>query len=298
LAAFAAIDVQPVLFKGTALAYSLYANPVLRARGDTDLIVAPESTANVDAILKELGFVRNVGVSGEFVSYQASYAREEDGGETHTLDLHWRINNSEVLARLFAYDELRGPAQALPKLCPQALCASPVHALLLACMHRATHKQNPIYVDGVAHYGGDRLIWLYDIHLLAESFTTAQWEEFAQLAEEKGLRAVCLEGMVRARSCFHTEYPEAVMAALARAGSAEPAAIYLNGSRLRQQWMDFCAIPGVRNKLRFLRESVFPPEAYMRHKYPDARPGWLPWLYLRRAFGGVAKKLRPNRPTL
>src|SRR5437867_349211 len=48
LAALAAIDVQPVLFKGTALAYSLYSNPVLRARGDTDLIVAPESTAKVD----------------------------------------------------------------------------------------------------------------------------------------------------------------------------------------------------------------------------------------------------------
>jgi hypothetical protein len=294
LAALAAGGVEPVLFKGTALAYSLYANPVLRARGDTDLIVAPESTAQVDAALKELGFVRDVAVSGDFVSYQACYTREEDGGETHTLDLHWRINNSEVLARLFSYEELRRQAQALPRLCSLALGASPVHALLIACMHRATHKQNPMYVQGVPHYDADRLIWLYDIHLLVGTLSQAQWDEFARLAGSKGLRAVCQEGFEHARECFHTAYPESVMTALARAGSAEPAARYLDGSRLRQQWMDFCAIAGGRNKLRFLRESVFPPETYMRHKYPNARAGWLPWLYLRRAFGGVAKKLRSS----
>ena len=297
LTALAAIDVRPVLFKGTALAYSLYANPVLRARGDTDLVVAPESTEKVDTALKELGFVRDIAVSGDFVSYQACYTREEDGGETHTLDLHWRINNSEVLARLFSYEELRQQAQALPRLCPPALSASSVHALLLACMHRATHRQNPMYVQGVPYHDPDRLIWLYDIHLLAGMLTASQWDEFVRLARTKGLRAVCLEGFEHARACFHTIYPDAVMTALARTGNVEPAARYLDGSRLRQQWMDFNAIAGVGNKLRFLRESVFPPEAYMRHKYPDARPGWLPWLYLRRAFAGVAKKLRSNSPS-
>jgi hypothetical protein len=34
----------------------------------------------------------------------------------------------------------------------------------------------------------------------------------------------------------------------------------------------------------------------MRQKFPEARPDWLPWLYLRRAFGGVAKKLRSSHP--
>jgi hypothetical protein len=292
LTALAAIDVQPVLFKGTALAYSLYANPVLRARGDTDLIVAPESTGEVDTALNALGFVRSVAVSGDFISYQACYTREEDAGESHTLDLHWRINNSEVLARLFTYEELRRQAQSLPRLCPEALAASPVHAMLLACMHRATHKQNPMYVRGVPHHDADRLIWLYDIHLLAKSFDSAQWNEFMRLADSKGLRAVCLEGMEHARACFRTEYPENVLAALARNDALEPAALYLNGSRLRQQWMDFLAIAGAANKLRFLRESIFPSAAYMRHKYPDARPGWLPWLYVRRAVGGVLKKLQ------
>jgi hypothetical protein len=291
LAALADIGIQPVLFKGTALAYSLYASPVLRARGDTDLIVPPDSLTSTDAALSRLGFDRDLAVAGEFVSYQANYSWQADGREPHTLDLHWRINNSEVLANLFSYEELRASAQALPKLSSQANGAGPVHALLLACMHRATHKQNPMYVDGVAHYGGDRLIWLYDIHLLAGAFSSLDWDEFVRLADGKGLRAVCLEGMERARACFGTQYPENVLAALGRAGRVEAPAVYLESGKSRQQWLDFCAIPGAGSKLRFLRELGFPSAAYMSRKYPDARPAWLPWLYLRRALGGVLKKV-------
>jgi hypothetical protein len=298
LAALVTIDVEPVLFKGTALAYSLYSSPVERTRGDTDLIIAADSLASVDAALTGMGYVRDLAVSGEFVSYQASYSQTTVDGSLHTLDLHWRINNSEVLANLFSYEELRTQAQRLPKLSPLAIGAGPVHALLLACMHRATHKQNPYYVDDVAHYGGDRLIWLYDIHLLAGSLDSVQWHEFLRLSEKKGLRAVCLEGMEHTRDYFHTEFPQEVIAALRRASAAELPAIYLGGSRLRQQWMDFRAISGTGNKLRFLRESLFPSEAYIRHKYPEARPSWLPWLYVRRAFGGVAKKLRLSSPPL
>jgi hypothetical protein len=294
LAALADAAVEPILFKGTALAYSLYANPVLRARGDTDLIVPIDSLASVDVALTGLGFVRDVAVAGDFVSYQANYSWQPDGAESHTLDLHWRINNSEVLANLFSYQELRASAQPLAKLSTQATGAGPVHALLLACMHRATHKQNPMYVDGVAHYGGDRLIWVYDVHLLAQTFSLGDWDEFLRLAEAKGLRAVCLEGMERASACFGTEYPDDVLAALGRAGRVEAPAVYLNAGKTRQQWLDFRAITGTGAKLRFLRELVFPPAAYMRSKYPDARPAWLPWLYLCRALGGVAKKLRSS----
>jgi len=34
--------IETLFFKGTALGYSLYDNPVWRTRGDTDLLVAPE----------------------------------------------------------------------------------------------------------------------------------------------------------------------------------------------------------------------------------------------------------------
>lgn len=295
LAALEVIGIQPVLIKGTALAYSLYPNPVMRTRGDTDLIIPVDAKERVHEALTSLGYARSFGVSGEFISYQANYTLQVGDGSSHTLDLHWKINNSELLSRLFSYGELRYDAQPLPELSPQALGASQMHALLLACMHRSTHKQNPYYIDGQSHYDADRLIWLYDIHLLASQFTSREWGEFVHLAQQKGLRAICLEGMQHAQARFHSVYPKEVLAALTRKGKPEPPAQYLDGSKLRQQWTDFRALGNLNHQLRFARELLFPPSSYMRERYPQTPFGWLPWLYLRRAANGLAKGFGASR---
>jgi Uncharacterised nucleotidyltransferase len=217
-------NIEPVLFKGTALAYSLYPNPVWRSRGDTDMIVAPQDWGRASEALVALGFRRDTGVSGEFVSYQDSYTKEVDSGR-HTIDLHRRINNSELLSRLFSYAELRAEACSLPELCDGALGAGPVHALLLACLHPATHKHNPYFVDGIAYYGGDRLIWLYDLDLLLQSFAQAQWQEFVDQATAKGLCAISLDAIDQAAACYGTRCPDFVRRALTKTG--ERVATYL-----------------------------------------------------------------------
>ena len=293
-ARLADVDIVPVVFKGTALAYTLYPQAALRTRGDTDLIIPEQAKAALAESLAGLGFEREHGVSGESISYEASFTHSEPGSGTHTLDVHWRINNSELLSKLFTHAELLATAQGLPGLGEHARGASPVFALLIACMHRATHKHNPYYVNGVAYYSGDRLIWLYDIHLLAGMFSGEQWTEFVRLAEKKGLCAVCLEGLERTAAAFHTDYPKTVRTLLSRPGNSERVARYFAGGVLRQQWMNFCAIPGISRKLRFISQTLFPPADYMRVKYPEG--GWLPVLYLRRAVGGLAKRiLNPGR---
>jgi len=144
LSSLAAAGVEPVLFKGTALAYSLYPNPVLRTRGDTDLIVPQHERARVTAVLQGCGFSPALAVP----SYQTSFARPGPD-DSQVLDVHWQINNSEVLSRLFTYQELRAEAESLPALAPDALAVSPVHALLLACMHPGTHLHNFVCSDTV-----------------------------------------------------------------------------------------------------------------------------------------------------
>jgi hypothetical protein len=282
--------VTPVLIKGTSLAYSLYGNPALRTRGDTDLLIAPTRHAQVHGLLLGQGYETRVAVEGEFISYQAAYVRRSRDGGEHTLDVHWKINNSELLSHLFTHEELLEDAQPLPALCPYAWGASPVHALLIACMHRSTHRQNPYYIDGEAHHDADRLIWLYDIHLLAGHLSEAEWAKFVRLALHKGLAAVCLEGMQHAAARFDTRYPPDVELALSQAIGEAPFR-YLAAGHMRQRWMDFVALGGPARRLRFARELFFPAPGYMRTKYPLARWRWLPWLYLRRAGGGLVKSI-------
>jgi hypothetical protein len=282
-------SIEPLMFKGTALAYGLYPNPVWRARSDTDIIVSPNDACLAREVLKSLGFNRNQSVSGELISYEDCYTLTIKDGGVHSIDLHRRINNSELLGRIFSYDELRAEAISLPQLCGKALAVCHNHALLLACLHRLVHRYNPYYVDGAAYYGGDRLIWLYDIHLLAQSFTPFQWQDLVRSATEKGLCATSLDGIDRAAMYFPTPCPDEIRQSLSKTG--EPAAIYLDAGPLRRFWIDFLAINGAAERLLYAKELVFPSPAYMRAKYAQISPAWLPWLYARRAAAGFLKRL-------
>jgi hypothetical protein len=291
LSSLAAQGIEPVLFKGTALAYSIYPNPVLRMRGDTDLLVRETDQDRVARALQECGFENMDGLGSARPGYQTSFVWR-GGGDTHTIDVHWRINDSEVLARLFTYDELRADAVALAGLAPCALAVSPVHALLLACMHRGVHRHSPYYVADEACLGGNRLIWLYDMHLLAASFDTSHWSAFFTEARTKGLLGICADGLATARACFATALPEPVWAKLQLAVPPEPASDYLSAGPLRQQWLDFAAAPGAQRKWRQLRGLLFPPATYMRERFATARLQWLPWLYARRALAGAWRRAR------
>jgi hypothetical protein len=299
--ALAARGIEPLFLKGTALAYSVYRNPVWRTRGDTDVLVAPECFAEAGEALLGLGFEKDFAVSGEFAAHEQSYTFDLEGGGSHVIDLHRRINNSQLLARLFAFDELCVESVPLPRLHPEARALGPTHALLLACLHRLTHHNNPYYVHGVAHYGADRLIWLYDIQLLAGTFSDNQWTEVARMAQEKGLCFATRNGIARAHELFHSPIPEDVTSALR--GNRELAARYFQSGVLRQAWIDFLALDDLRARFKFAREVVVPSRTYMQTKYGVPNPAWLPLLYARRAAAGLARRLNirsapaePSRP--
>lgn len=290
LSALKARDVEPIIIKGTALAYSLYPNPLQRSRGDTDLLVAEGAKLAAFEALEAAGFRRALAVDGDLVSYQASFTKAVEDGTFHALDLHWKINNSEVLSLLFTYDELSKEAIRLPALGPDAVGPSAVHSLLIACMHRATHRVNPYYVGGAPHHDPDRLIWLADIHRLAEGMDATEWQAASDAARQKGLARLVAEGLQRSTASWGTRVPEGAMQSLASAPAAELASKYLAASAARQWMMDWAARPHWRARVRWLLQTIFPPTAYMRVRYADVRPRWMPWLYCRRAVIGLLKR--------
>ena len=287
----AAVGATALVLKGTALALSHYPNAATRPRGDTDLLIPP-STRNVAArTLEGLGYQHTGGLEGEFVSYQGTWSLTDGLGIAHRLDVHWRISNSQILAKLLEYDELAARAEALPPLGANARALRAVDALLFACIHRAGHAHAPYYVDGVPHPGIDRLIWLYDIHLLVSNMSETQLDEFAELAASKKVKAICLAALVRTHQCLGTAIPARINEGLASTGPAEESAHYLSGGRLRQMFGDCMALERWSDRGRWVLETAFPPGAYMRNKYPNTAMGWLPLLYARRGFDGMARLL-------
>ncbi len=210
LTEFAQAEIFPILMKGAPLSYTLYPKPYLRERCDTDMLFSDRKQANAarDLLLKR-GYQQPNAVSGDFVSHQFACYRTTGTGIVHSLDMHWHLNNDHFFASAFSFDEFVQQTIPIPGLGENARTLEPVHALLLACMHRVGHLK-----DGT----GERLVWLYDIHLLAGQFSEKQWKVFEELTLDRKLESVCLDSMEASRKAFKTRIPENILHVL-RAGS-------------------------------------------------------------------------------
>jgi hypothetical protein len=285
LAALSTAGVRPILLKGTPLAYSLYPTPASRPRIDCDLLIAHESIPAVRQAMVALGYRSPLACEGELLFRQFAMARRDPFGVDHQFDFHWNISSQSLFMDLLTYEELAREAIVVEGLGPFAHAAGPVHALLLACVHPVIHHRNR-----------ERLIWTYDIHLLASRLSANDFERFAGLVVEKKVAAIAARQLSLSQLRFATRVPERVTARLAGA-TAEPSASYL---RPRRRWHQELAsnvkgLPSWRDRSRLLREVIFPAPGYMLETY-GMNPGPLgllvvPVLYLHRGTWGLLKIL-------
>jgi hypothetical protein len=215
--------------------------------------------------------------------YQRPYEKRRGTRSAHVIDLHWRMSNAQRFGSVLSYADLASETIPLIRLDAAAHGPSPVHALLLACVHRVAH-----------HLDAPRLIWNYDIHLLAAAFASPDWDRFVELARERGVAAACLRGLDATRRLFGTPIPERVMTSLSEDASSEPPiASFLDpGQRhIVRILADLRDVGSWRQAVRLTRQHVLPPPSYMREVYAPLSVAPLPVLYARRAWRGARRWL-------
>jgi hypothetical protein len=282
LAALAGAGVRAILFKGAAIARTHYRSPELRVRSDTDVLVPAERSQDAARVLEALSYRRAVETDGELVAGQFHYEVRDRAGVAHALDVHWRISNVIALAGALSFDEIAGAAIPLAGLGPHAFGPSAVHSLMLACVHRTGH-----------HPDSSDLLWLYDIHLLADRLSADEQQCFVELAGERQLRAVCAGGLDEAAQAFRGAAALAARVA-PPAGAREPTAALLGARRRPVDLLtaDLRALGRWPQRLQLLREHLFPRPEYMYARYGTRRASSLPWLYVRRIVAGAPKWFR------
>jgi hypothetical protein len=233
-------------------------------------------------ILEDLGYARVNEFGGALVTHQRSWKKIDQHGVPHVFDVHWKVANPHVFANLMNYEELQTCAVGVPALGPHARTLDTVRALLLACVHRVAH-----------HNESDEPVWLYDIHLLVARLDAESLAEFAALAGEKGVKAVCAHGLCAARNRLQTRLPPDLLMALDD-GSEEASAAFLGGRQRKIDvlFADLNALPTWRSRLRLLWEHVFPPASYMLDTYRTTQRTILPALYLHRFLRGAHRWFR------
>jgi hypothetical protein len=279
----AAAGITPILFKGTALAYSIYPSPGCRPRNDTDIVIAADQVESARRVLIACGYAATVYCAEIFSQFEMQ--RVDRFGVLHVFDVHWRVSTQPVFEKLPTYDGLVSRCQALPPLGPHARAAGRVDALLIACVHPAMHHRNL-----------ERALWIYDVHLLASAISEAELAEFVLRAEAAEVGPVAAHALQRARAVFGTAVPDWVLARLA-AAVAESSSAYLASER---RWHDELlssvrALPTLGRRMALVRAVLFPSPQYVLGAYgfggKRLGPWLLPALYAHRNLRGAWRVL-------
>ncbi len=207
--------VRVLVLKGLALGHLVYPHPGIRPVCDVDLLIDHSQAALSQSTLESLGYTCAVKYF-----HQVTYKSVDSRGFVHNLDLHSAISESATINREFSFDQLLERSIPLTALGAQARTLCYVDALLLACAHIAQHR------------AWARLIWLYDIHLLAGRLSAEEAAEFVAMARRKRLRAVCSQGLKLAKMTFETQFEGEKLRRLSRRSGGlsqltEPSAHYL-----------------------------------------------------------------------
>lgn len=254
---FASARIPLLVIKGAALARTHYPHSSLRPRCDVDVFVDPSSLPRVADVLRETGYHEESGSGGDLISHQRMWVRIDAVGVRHCIDLHWALSNRQRYVDSFSFDELWSRGVMLSG--SDVRMPSPADALLIAAMHLAGH-----------HRGNERLIWLYDIHLLHGTTPPDELQAAALLARERDLDLPLDVAIALALRWFGDGHDETVQP-LAKQSGIEELVDDLRYTR------------GLRRKLKLMREHLFPPAEYVLEKYGVRSRTALPALYVRRA---------------
>ncbi len=272
-----------VVFKGTALAYSVYPKAWLRPRSDCDLLINSKDLNAFKQMFEKLGFSQQFGISGNYVSYQQTFNRPLVGDSTLNIDLHWRISNRQCLANTYEVEDILLTSQSLTEIHSSANIPSAIDSLLIACLHRLGH-----------HASEERIAWLYDIHLLAQSLNTSEWHTLTERAQSKQLCSITIDALRLCTQVFATRVPNKVIETLQQTisnAALEPSQFLLQ--RDLPQWRYFLhdvkSIHSLRAKFAFVRETMLPSHDYLRQKTGTQ---WLVIAYFKRFKQGIRRLSR------
>jgi hypothetical protein len=284
----AAADVPVLLLKGAALAYTVYPQPYLRSRGDLDLLIPEHQKSDANAALVTAGYepqhhLREAG------SFQLTYFPPAADVGADAIDLHEQLNDHRIFTPLLPFDRLFASSMPVQALGPHARSPCPVDMMLHAAMHRAANFTTVYRAAGESFIEPNRLIWLYDVHLLANAFTRQDWTRLAEFAEQHSIRQVCWDTLQSTASAFRTSIPADIARRLGTAAAKEPSAAYLRTGLANKLLTDIRAQPNLRARWQLAASYALPAPDFVRQKYDQKKNAPLPVLYVLHIVRGIAR---------
>jgi hypothetical protein len=266
-----------LLIKGEALARTVYSTPGTRTRCDSDLFIPIGGINEARQAVSEAGFAV---VSPVYKSHQFTVRQSAEAPSVFEFDVHWRVLNAPRYARTLPFAEAYQNSVEVPGLELVRTLDVP-DALLLACMHRVAS-------DG---HDPNRLIWIYDIHLLCAAMPQGKWSDFMEKALRLDVQSACLDGLNASRNSLGAAVPDDVLVQLAVPDGPRTLSRRYAASNLSLLIDDWKSLPDSLARRELIYELFLPSGETLLHKYGKKERFWLPLLYLRHIVGGLTQRL-------
>ncbi|PIE88922.1 MAG: hypothetical protein CR997_13760 [Acidobacteria bacterium] len=261
-----------ILFKGSALAYSIYDRPYHRPRIDHDLLIQKSDFPRLSELLLELGYNRVATLTGSAVRNQAIFWKLDPWGSKQILDVHWELSERSILG--FHTADFFEQVERFKSRDFSFWTFPHTTALLIACVHLRAHHPNE-----------KRLLWYLDMVMLIRRMDQEALLLFINLSRDKGVDHYCMEALSECVRLFGLPrgFPagyEQQLKAYAERGELD------NRYQWQNTWQDCRGKSGLGKKILFLWQQVFPPLEYLQMKYGFQSKWQSPWYYLKRISGG------------
>jgi len=280
-------DIPMIILKGAYLLENVYMNLGLRPMGDIDILIKKHDTLAVHHRLVQLGYNSSFNTK-EIEGFQDSspspyinsivYTR--DGDARPCLNLHWHLANS--ITPLYLATKIN-MERIWQDACPfgDMMAMAPHHLLI----HLAEHAFRHCF---------DRFILLVDIaEVLLVYKDKINWERFLRDSFAFGLERRIFYSLYLASSKFDAYVPKDILFVLEPKKKTYGEKIFLNHILRNIRFEELsCFVSlyiceGFRQRIRFLKELVFPPQEVLAHAYlkPKTQVSLLD--YFSRMFRGV-----------
>lgn len=282
LDAFQDEDVEALVLRGPALAWSVYPDPVLRPGSDLDLLVLPEQIVQARAILDHLGYKclsKRFEVAKDFFR-EEDFVHRKNPRDNLVVDLHWthwELHPFFGISREVGVKDLFHRALKVKSSSLTFATLHPVDALIHAAIHLA-----------MIHNQDMRLIWICDIALLARHLRMPEdWEVLQERSVAWSARLAVENSFKIAQAWTGLRLPDGFsdFSSWPRPTEEEHA---LWSYTMRGHWVSVLLKRylsrhlGLKEMLRSFFGLLFPNPDIVRYCYPPRRDWLLPLSYIRR----------------
>lgn len=194
-----------MLFKGPALAHTIYPDARLRTYHDFDAFIHPDDMARADRLLTQVGYAfyeeyRSNIIDRDRTGYNYTLERQDSWLKV-VIELHTAPHPSEI-GTLFDIEAMWAKAQHIEVLGEPTLTMPPIDHLLYLCWHYRFHSFS-------------RLLWLYDVVVMLRAVgSELDWTALIETARRQQLASTLYYCLSWCHNLFGVEIPAEVFARL------------------------------------------------------------------------------------